>query len=302
MTNSGSGEVTAPLVPAGLGREGEVPAAVAGAIALIERGQITFQEKVERAAAAGAAGVIVYNTEAGLIQPSLSQPAPIPAVFISRDDGRRLAREAAAGPVLVALTVEARQETIESENIIASRPGSGEGILIIGAHLDSVEGSPGANDNASGSAVLLELARALAGSPTSAELRFILFGAEENGLIGSRAYVQQLSEPDRARLLGMINLDMVGIDIRLSAAGAPRLSAPAREKAAALGRSLPEVTNAGGGSDHASFARIGVPTLFLFTGIDENYHKPTDLAHFVQPATLQLVGEIALHVIKTAAN
>lgn len=302
MTNSGSGEATGRLVVAGLGREGEVPREVAGAIALIERGQITFQEKVERAAAAGAAGVIVFNNEAGLIQPSLGQPAAIPAVFISRDDGRRLAREAAAGPVTVALAVDARQETIVSENVIATRPGRGAEILVVGAHLDSVDGSPGANDNASGSAVVLELARALAGVPTSAELRFILFGAEENGLIGSRAYVQRLSDAERGRMVGMINLDMVGIDIRFSAAGAPRLSAPAREKAAELGRSLPEATNAGGGSDHASFARVGVPTLFLFTGIDENYHKPTDLARYIQPETLQLVGEIALHVIKTVAS
>jgi Zn-dependent M28 family amino/carboxypeptidase len=237
-----------------------------------------------------------------LIQPSLGQPAPIPAVFISRDDGRRLARETANGPVIVALAVEARHETIESENVIATRPGRGAEILVVGAHLDSVEGSPGANDNASGSAVVLELARALAGVPTSAELRFILFGAEENGLIGSRAYVQRLSDAERSRIVGMINLDMVGIDIRFSAAGAPRLSAPAREKAAELGRSLPEATNAGGGSDHASFARVGIPTLFFFTGIDENYHKPTDLARYIQPETLQLVGEIALHVIKTVAS
>jgi aminopeptidase YwaD len=301
MTNSGSGEVTAPLATAGLGREGEV-VEVAGRIALIERGQITFQEKIERAVAAGAVGAIVYNNEPGLIQPALSQPASIPAVFISRDDGRRLAQQAAVGQVTVALAVDGRSETIRSENVIATRPGSAEGTLIIGGHLDSVAGSPGANDNASGSAVVLELARAMAAVPTSAELRFILFGAEENGLIGSRAYVQRLSEAERGRILGMINLDMVGIDLRFSAAGSPRLSALAREKAAELGRSLPEATNAGGGSDHASFSRVGVPTLFFFTGLDENYHQPTDLARYVEPQTLQLVGEVALHVIKTIAR
>ncbi|GIW06042.1 MAG: aminopeptidase [Dehalococcoidia bacterium] len=302
MTNSGSGEVTAPLVHAGLGRDGELPAEVAGAIALIERGQITFQEKVERATLAGAVGVIVYNNEAGFIQPSLAQAASVPAVLISRDDGRRLVDQARAGRVIASLVVDAQPETIRSENVIASRPGSGESILVVGGHLDSVEGSPGANDNASGSAVTLELARVMAGVPTSAELRFILFGAEENGLFGSRAYVQRLTEAERARIVGMINLDMVGIDLRLSAAGAPRLSTPAREKAAELGRTLPEVTNAGGGSDHASFSRAGVPTIFFFTGIDENYHKPTDQAHLVQPETLQLVGEIALHVLKTVAG
>lgn len=301
LNNSGSGDVTAALVRAGIGRESDFPAGIAGKVALIERGTITFQEKVERATAAGAAGVVIYNNEAGLIQPSLGEVAKIPAIFISRDDGRRLADQIARGPVELHLLVDARPETIRSENVIATRAGSSDGIVVVGGHLDSVAEGPGGNDNASGSATVLELARAMAGTPVSAQLRFVLFGAEENGLIGSRYYVSRLSDAEKERMLGMINLDMVGIDLRLSAAGAPRLTAPAREKAAELGRQLPEATNAGGGSDHASFARAGIPTIFFFTGLDENYHQKGDLARDIQPDTLQLVGEVALHVLRSVA-
>ncbi|MCL6648401.1 MAG: M20/M25/M40 family metallo-hydrolase [Chloroflexi bacterium] len=302
MTNSGNGEVSGPLVAAGLGRPEEFPSAAAGAVVLIERGVIPFQEKVANAVAAGAGAVVVFNSEPGLIQPLLSTPAVVPAVFIRREDGLRLRDQLAQEAVLLRVVVRAERMTIASENVIATRPGRSEKALVVGAHLDSVEGGPGANDNASGVALTLELARVLAATPTAAELRFILFGAEENGLIGSQAYVQQLSESEVGRIVGMVNLDMVGIEVRLTAAGASGLSVPAREKAAELGRNLPESPNGGAGSDHASFARRGIPTLFLFTGIDDNYHQPTDLPQFVQPETLHLIGEIALHVIRTVAG
>lgn len=101
------------------------------------------------------------------------------------------------------------------ENLIADLPGTGQDIYVVGGHLDSISfqnnaNAPGADDNASGSACVLAIARAVAKSRPSATVRFMLFGGEEQGLVGSRAYVQSLSAADKARHKGAITLDMTG--------------------------------------------------------------------------------------------
>lgn len=83
-------------------------------------------------------------------------------------------------------------------------------ILILGAHYDSVRNSPGADDNGSGVAVLLALAPRFAARTPPCELRLVLFDAEEQGLVGSRAYVQQLPADERERIVGVVNLESVG--------------------------------------------------------------------------------------------
>jgi hypothetical protein len=83
-------------------------------------------------------------------------------------------------------------------------------LLIVSCHYDSVEGTPGADDNGSGTVALLELARRLADRPLAIELRLVWFDAEEPGLIGSGAYVDDLSIEERRRLLGVINLETMG--------------------------------------------------------------------------------------------
>jgi len=87
-------------------------------------------------------------------------------------------------------------------------------ILVVSAHYDSVASTPGADDNGSGVAGLLELARRLAGRRFEAELRLIFFDCEEPGLIGSGAYVKELSSEERARFVGVINLETLGFTDR----------------------------------------------------------------------------------------
>jgi Zn-dependent M28 family amino/carboxypeptidase len=82
-------------------------------------------------------------------------------------------------------------------------------MIMIGAHYDSVTVGHGADDNASGVAVLLELAETLRDTPTPYTLRFVAFGAEEVGPLGSDAYVEQLSREERRNTIAMINLDSV---------------------------------------------------------------------------------------------
>ena len=83
-------------------------------------------------------------------------------------------------------------------------------LLVVSAHYDSVPGTPGADDNGSGTVVLLELARRLAHRPLDLELALVWFDAEEEGLIGSGRYVEALRPDERQRLMGAINLETLG--------------------------------------------------------------------------------------------
>ncbi|MBE9075733.1 M28 family peptidase [Romeria aff. gracilis LEGE 07310] len=94
-------------------------------------------------------------------------------------------------------------------NLIATRPGSrtGAGSILVGAHYDSVADSPGADDNASGVAAVLEIARLLANQPTPRTLQIALFDQEEEGLVGSLAYT---AAADLSQLRGVVILEMLG--------------------------------------------------------------------------------------------
>ena len=145
--------------------EEDIPAeGLEGVIALIERGEITFEEKVERVAEAGAVGVIVFNNRPGRFYGDLRNQSTIPAVSISRGDGRDLLDLIEEGKVEAQVTV--KSETRPSRNVIAEMPGSENTgkTVVIGAHYDTVPDSPGANDNASGIATIMTIAKQVAGN------------------------------------------------------------------------------------------------------------------------------------------
>ncbi len=98
---------------------------------------------------------------------------------------------------------------IRSNNVIATKRGESEAVIVIGAHYDSVDTALGADDNASGVGVLLELAAILYDLPSPYTLRFVAFGAEEVGTLGSYAYVEALSAEERQQTVAMINLDSI---------------------------------------------------------------------------------------------
>jgi hypothetical protein len=93
----------------------------------------------------------------------------------------------------------------DSENVMAVKQGDSAQVVVIGAHYDSVEAGLGADDNASGVGILLELAALLKDVPAPYTIHFVAFGAEEAGLLGSQAYVEEMS----GDVIGMINLDSV---------------------------------------------------------------------------------------------
>jgi len=102
---------------------------------------------------------------------------------------------------------------VPAEAVIGGAPAEGArqaDVLVLCAHYDAVRGSPGADDNGSGCAVLLELARRLHGRNLPVELRFVWFDAEEPGLAGSRAWINALDAAARARMLAAVNLETLG--------------------------------------------------------------------------------------------
>ncbi|WP_421846901.1 M20/M25/M40 family metallo-hydrolase [Novosphingobium sp.] len=122
----------------------------------------------------------------------------VPAIELAQEDYRRLVRLAKTGPAPeMAITVAARYDdsNLRAENVVAEIPGSDPkaGFVMAGAHFDSWIAGDGANDNGAGSVTVLEAARLLAklGVKPKRTIRFVLWGGEEQGLLGSRAYIEQ---------------------------------------------------------------------------------------------------------------
>jgi aminopeptidase YwaD len=298
LDGSASANIEAQLVEAGIGQVEGFPDA-SGRIALIERGTITFGEKVANAQAAGAIGVVVYNNVDGPFTGNLGQgqPAEIPAVAISRTEGLQL-RDMIADGVTARLVAEARFSDGESRNVIA-RPAGGDCSVIAGGHYDSVQAGPGANDNGSGTAVVLELARTLAARGDAAGVCFVLFGAEEAGLLGSAFYVSQLSEGEREAILGMLNFDMLGVGTDWPFSGTTSMVDLAGQAAEALG--IPYRISGeppGVGSDHASFIAEDIPAILFNCFCDPNYHTAADRPEFVIEERLGQAGGIGLGMLE----
>ncbi|MFJ8044496.1 M28 family metallopeptidase [Kitasatospora sp. NPDC096147] len=186
--------------------------AFTGKIALIKRGGCSFAIKQAAAATAGAVGAVIYNNTTGELNGTLGDPAAgkVPVGGVTQAAGEALAAKAAAGPVTVNLDVKTLVEKRKTWNVIAeTRGGDPAQTVMVGAHLDSVLDGPGINDNGSGSAGILEVARSLSDRPVKNKVRFAWWSAEEFGLVGSEAYVASLSEADRAKVKLYLNFDMI---------------------------------------------------------------------------------------------
>lgn len=168
-------------------------------------------------ATAGATGVIFTNTTANQ---ALSNPGNVPeaatgiqVVGASLYQGERIRELLSTGPLTLSVTTE--RSSTESSNTIGVRPAVGDTdgnapILYIGAHIDSVVGSPGASDNASGVGIMLESARLLSQYALDTEIRVGTWGAEEKGIIGSQVHAKSLTPEEIDRTIGAWNMDMAG--------------------------------------------------------------------------------------------
>jgi len=297
LSRSMEGDITGTLVDVGLGMDEITPdSGLAGNVAFIQRGIITFQEKVFRAASVGAIAAIIYNNESGGFRGAFSNPSSIPAVSISEEDGERIKKLIGQGQVQARVLV--RREDKATRNVIAEMPGSGKGVVVLGGHFDTVPSVQGANDNGSGIAVLLTIAQELSQRSFPFTLRFIAFGSEELGLFGSQFYVSSLSDEERKAIIAMLNFDSVGTGNRLNIIGDQRLVDItldlARENSIEA-RDLQEFRF--GTSDHASFQAAGIPAIFFSTDDLSRIHTPQDTLEFIQEERLQEVAELGMRLV-----
>jgi aminopeptidase YwaD len=301
---SANGVAQGRLVDAGIGRPEDFPADTPGKIALIQRGTLYYSDKAANAAEAGAAAAVIYNNKPGLFSGEITTPSPIPVLSISQEDGEALLAMMKDGAVSVRLEVRTQSGPRNSQNVVA-RPPDGECRVIAGGHYDSVPAGPGANDNASGTATAVEIARVLAADSEFDDACFVLFGSEEVGLIGSARFVDSLTAAQEDALEGVLNFDMVGTGDQWFLAGPPALTdvakgqAERRELKYTARSSSPEDV----GSDHRSFLNADIPAIFIHRytrtlADDPHYHTAEDKSKYVQATLMAEIGEMGLGMIE----
>jgi hypothetical protein len=256
--------------------------------AALEPGEVAFTgfgtcflfRKAINARRAGASALIAQTSAsprgvafATLVEPHIGLPVALVSRRVPARDGD-----------LVHLRVSADSEAGSTQNVIAEIGPSHGPVTMAGAHLDSVPGGPGVNDNGSGVATLLEVARTFGPRPPG-RVRLGFWGAEEEGLIGSQHYVRSLARAERREIAGYLNFDMLGSPNAVPAVysdGDARLGRllrrvyPGRERAVLVGNR----------SDGSAFQNIGVPVNGLYSGATEPgpggrprdacYHLPCD--------------------------
>lgn len=175
-------------------------------------------------------------------------------------------------------------------------------IIVIGAHIDSVKNSPGANDNASGVGILLELARVLKEIDVNSTIILIIFGAEErigsgkdDHHFGSRFYVSKLSDSLKSQTKGMICIDMVGVGTELYARSTEYASLYMVERIMNTAKSKSikiDYLKSPEWSDHEAFEKIGVPAVWLERLPDPNWHTQNDKFKNIEKKNLQQIGDL----------
>jgi hypothetical protein len=224
-------------------------------------------------------------------------------------------------------------ETVEAKNVVAVLPGrdgtrAGE-YVVLGAHYDHVGiGEPvdgdsiynGADDNATGTTALLEIAERFARAPAAERparsLLFVWFTAEEAGLLGSEYFTDNPTVPRRS-MVAMLNMDMVGRNHpdSLHVVGTRRLATELGDVVEAVNARQPRpfafdyTFDAPGHpemiycrSDHWSFARHGIPIVYFTTGQHEDYHKPSDRPERIDHEKQARVAALAAEVVAEIGN
>jgi Zn-dependent M28 family amino/carboxypeptidase len=328
--------VTGPLVPA---RVEDTPGCsasdydglpVAGAVVLVDRGVCPFKQKLDAVTDRGAVGLIVAdNVDEKTVGATLGENSvvKIPVVSVTKSDGAALRTK--SGPITIKVNANVRNFT--ARNVIAqTKTGSGDNVVMAGAHLDSVPEGPGINDNGSGVAAILETALQMGSSPqVQNAVRFAFWGAEELGTIGSEKYIESLNVDQLTDIALYLNFDMLAspnpgyFTYDGDQSMPPRPSgaiARVPEGSAGIERTLVQFlkttgkpaqdTSFDGRSDYDAFTKAGVPSGGLFAGAEEdmttdqaalwggtagqpfdpNYHQPTDTLDHIDKTALGIQG------------
>jgi Zn-dependent M28 family amino/carboxypeptidase len=270
----------------------DYPASVRGNVVLIQRGTCAFVDKAAAAQEAGAAGAIIFNDGAG---PGRQAPVfvadkvdlDIPVVVSSFAVGKELydAYEADQNPTVNLSTFGHLRDRFFDQVLAETKKGSKDHVVVVGAHLDSVEAGPGINDDGSGTSTLLTMAERLArpGHPLEQKIRFAWWGGEEEGLIGSSYYASHLTDAQADKVDVMLDYDMLsspnyvrfvydgdgsdGEDNPAGPAGSGTVEEVFREWFAAK-RQPVEATPFDGRSDYVGFTERGIPAGGVFAGAE----------------------------------
>jgi aminopeptidase YwaD len=249
-----------------------------------------------------ASAVIVYNTAAdddklAFNSKDKSEPIAIPVVYVMKEAAKKYFSDATA-TLKIKMNVDIGEKKRTGHNVVGYIDNGAATTVILGAHFDHLgygeDGNSmlrtgeklihnGADDNASGTAALIELARIL--KTTKAKNNnylFIAFSGEELGLFGSK-YFTENPTIDLKTANYMINMDMVGRlndSTKTLAVGGYGTSPTWATVIRAQDKKLPfaiKIDSSGTGpSDHTSFYRKDIPVLFFFTGQHKDYHRPSD--------------------------
>jgi Zn-dependent M28 family amino/carboxypeptidase len=266
---------------------------VPGRIALIQRGTCLFADKAANAKAAGASAVIIFN-EGNPNHPeripnflgTLGGPADTPVLSSSFAVGEALFNTPTANLHLVTDTVS---ETRRTANLVAgTRNGDLNNAVVVGAHLDSRLEGPGIQDNGSGSTTILEIAIQLAklrgteAGHLRNQIRFMWYGAEEEGLLGSTDYVNSLTPGELDQIGLMLNFDMIaspnfvrfvydGDGSATGTAGPPGSDFIERVFNSYYHQKslVTDPTAFDGRSDYGPFIAVGIPAGGLFSGAEQ---------------------------------
>ena len=259
-------------------------------IALIQRGGCFFSEKAAIAQFFGAEAVVIMNngrpgqtelivSNAATFPDGSPSDLSIPVVGASYSSGVSLAQSGSTAFVDAPAVTQVTQV-----NVIAELPGANpDNIVMVGGHLDSVAAGPGVQDNGSANAAVLETAVQMAKVKPRNTVRFAWWGAEEAGLVGSSAYVLDLTPEERDRIALYLNFDMIGspnhvffvydgddsdgVGAGPGPAGSAEIEALFEEFYTQFGVPY-KGTDFSGRSDYGPFIFFGIPAGGLFTGAE----------------------------------
>ena len=275
LPRSPSGEATGELIDLGHGLPADFDRDVEGAIVMAASDvpdwydrYLHRREKYYRAVEAGAAAFVYANHVEGCLPPTGSvgtESAPIgeiPAVGVSKEVGARLARRFAGESVSVSVTAETPEAT--SQNVHAELGPDTESELLVTSHVDAHDIAEGAADNGAGTATVVEVARALAQREDELEtrVRFVVFGAEEVGLVGSHYDAERR---DHDAITAVVNNDGVARarDLVCTTHGFDELADVAERVADRLDHPIDTPPELGPHSDHWPYVTWGVPGYYV---------------------------------------
>src|SRR5438132_9109688 len=258
----------------------------------------------------GAAAVLLVADPLPTLD-ATSAPVDIASGSLTRAAADAL--RAASNPATARVVVDLAPADVRAANVIGVLPGTDPTLagetIVLGAHWDHLGSSggatyPGADDNASGTAVVVGLARAFASAGAGRRtLVFVLFGAEEVGLIGSGHYGRHAALP-LGQTAAMLNFDMVGRmrDQKLTIGrvdSGDRLRTATADAARAAGVTADLRGTPYSASDHTRFYAAGTPVLFLHTGGHDDYHRPGDTADKLNVDGMARVAAIGASIVAT---